>query len=555
MFKVALIWPPLSERFGYYRFGPRLTVMALGYLEAYIEGVEGVEVTQINIDKTIHSETDYWKAMDYGGLLKDDSIIEQYINGEYQSEIFDELYDYLFRKLELEKYDLLAVSYDVNYIRDRYSPVFFKMLSDLATIYKKPIILGGLGSASTYLLKIFKRYSFIKYMSFGTIDSINLKTFRKIVLLEKDGAGSLDDLENVFYRDNRLLTRTRIYKGPALSSEESSFILKPRYHLTNQIEFRTKYSDIRQYDNGFPEMTEDDIEIPIIPYRMSVGCVNNCAFCMSSAEGRAFAFKKVEDVAEDIERLIQENNSNYFMFLNSMINFSKSYVDKLCNTLVRRNIKICFTDSAEISGMDRELLTILKEMGGVALWYGLECPSNKLLSLINKPCKVEDAIEIIKISNELGFWVGVNLIAGLPHENDDDILQTVQFIKNHVPYIDMWQVTPFYLVRSKFLENPLQYGIIVRDLVTSEDKGEGDLVMATFDEVNGMKWEDKQQKSVHTFKLLLDTIDQCAQVPNISNASFIFYAYTKFGNDKRRIREWLTANYRGKAPTIAVTGL
>lgn len=556
--KVALLWPPLCERFGYYRFGPRINIMALGYLETFIKSIEKCDVEQINIDKLLHAETEIWRSMDKGGMLLDNSCIEDFINGKNvdEVEVYNEVYTYLWNMKEWKGYDLIAISYDLNYLRDRYAPAFFKFLHDINTEYGITITFGGLGFPSIEVLKFFKRFSFIKYMQFGNIDSINLETFKNIILSLRKEILPQEKLLNTYYRDEEGKVKVNFYKEKIKSSVESNYILRPTYHMKKDTLYRTKYEDLCKFDTGFVQYkSSDGIEIPIIPYRFSVGCVNNCAFCMSSADGKVFASKEPEAVVDDIERLMQENDSKYFMFLNSMINFSIPYLEKLHSAIVRRNIKMLFTDSAEFHGMSKDVLLMLKEMGAVGLWFGLECPSDKMLKYIHKNCTVKEAIETLQWSDELGIWNGVNLIVGLPHEKDDDILKSVKFIEETCCYVNMWQVTPFYLVKSKFLEMPDKYGIKIRDRYATVDKGEGDMVMATFDEIGGLSWECKQKKTAETFKLLLDTIDLHATIPNISNTSFLFYAYEKYNSNKSDIKKWLIENYQGKAPQIKVTGI
>ena len=384
-FRVALVWPPLCERFACLRFGPRITVMSQGYLEEHLKDVEDVVCSQINLDEAILQSTQYWKSIESENILDDDSVIESYISGNYKSELLDSIYDFMIQSNDWSNINFIAVGYNINYLHDKYTPVFYRFLKTMSEEYNIPILIGGMGSLSMEIIKFYRTFKFIKYMVFGTIDSINLDSFKKIVLYEKDGNIDLKKIQNICYRNERHISKTNIYEEPPKSRVESNYILKPTYHLAQSNEFRQTYNDLRKYDKGFPENGfTKSLEVPIIPYRFTVGCVNKCAFCMNSAQGKVFASKSPDKVADDIDMLMQENNSKYFMFLNSMINFSKKYLDELFNIMRRRNLDIYFTDSAEVYGMDDDMLQMIKEMGGIALWYGLECPSDRILKLINK---------------------------------------------------------------------------------------------------------------------------------------------------------------------------
>jgi len=554
-YNVALVYPPLCERFSYYRFGPRITIMGLGYLHSYLTEHK-INSEQINLDNLLHRKTDFWKKFDTYGTLTDDSIIEQYINGDDVDFDFDTIYIFLMNAMDWKQYDMIAVSYDIAFLRDIYAPAFFKFLHEIAIIYKIPIVFGGLGFASLDILKICKRFDFIKYACFGKIDSINLESFLKIIQYENKGDVDLKKLQNICYRNESSRVCANFAKNAPSPKIEKNYIVKPFYDLKNSKGFGITYSDFCEIDSGLPSnFFNDDLEISIIPYRFSVNCINKCAFCMCSAEGYRFTFKEAEKVADDLDRLVQENASNCFMFLNSMINFSKKYLSEILNLMQKRNIQIYFTDSAEVFGMDDELLQIIREMGGIGLWYGLECPSDRLLKFIHKRCSVQEAESVLKRSDDLGIWNGVNLISGLPQESDADMEMSINFIKRNIGIVDMWQVTPFYLVKSKFLEYPKKYGIIIRNREVVDDKGEGDLIMASFDEENGLRWEEKREKTAKNFKLLLETIDNHAVVPNLSNMTLLFFLYKKFNSSKSRVKDWLIKNYKGYAPKIRITGL
>jgi len=485
-YKVALVYPPLCERFSYYRFGPRITIMGLGYLHSYL--IEhNINAEQINLDNWLHRKTDFWKEFDTYGTLTDDSIIEQYMNGDEVDINFDTVYRFLINVIDWKQYDMVAVSYDVAFLRDIYTPAFFKFLSKISANYNIPIVLGGLGFASMDILKICKRFDFIKYACFGRSDSINLESFMKIIQYENKADIDLKQIQNICYRNESSRVRANFAKEIPSPKIERNYILKPYYDLKNNKGFRTTYSDFCQIDSGLPDnYFDDDLGISIIPYRFSVNCINKCAFCMCSTDGYRFTFKEPEKVVDDLDKLMQENASDCFMFFNAMVNFSKKYLSKVDN---------------------------------------------------------------------LGIWNGVNLISGLPQERDEDVEMTTNFIKKNISMVDMWQVTPFYLVKSSFLENPEKYGIKVRDGEVVEDKGEGNLIMASFDEINGLKWEEKKEKTVKNFKLILETIDNHAVVPNLSNMGLLFFLYKQFAFDKTRVKEWLAKNYTGYAPKIRITGL
>ena len=66
----------------------------------------------------------------------------------------------------------------------------------------------------------------------------------------------------------------------------------------------------------------------------------------------------------------------------------------------------------------------------------MESASLKLRKLVNKDISIADVEQILKWSHEAGIYNAIEIIAGLPHEEDEDIEATVEFLKRNRQYID-----------------------------------------------------------------------------------------------------------------------
>lgn len=546
-YNVGLVYPPLCSRFGYNSLGPRIMNLGQGYINGFLENYEEINSEIIDLDNYIHRNTSLWNRIDELGLNTDEKIIVQYMNLEYENEIYDEIYNYLLICCNWSKYKIIAIKLCLEWLHDQYTPIWFRLLKTIHNTYGTIIIIGGTGIISFKQIQLIKKFDFLKYLTFGLVDSINMEALSSIILYEKDHSNvDITKVENIIYRNENKAIKINISKQNQSPKIEKKYIIKPKFNLNSKVNYWYSYDDIKAYDSNFMEVDVfEKQKVAVIPYRFTIGCVNHCAFCMNSSKEQIFAYKDADDVADNLDRLIQETGSNTFLFLNSMINFSKKYLDSLHNEIKKRNLNILFTDSAEIHGMDQEILEMLRDIGCIGLWYGLECPSDKLLKQIHKNCTVEEAEDILKISDKVGIWNGVNLISGLPHETEEDVIKSRDFIKKNQNIVDMWSVTPFYLTNSKFLDYPEKYGIKVLNPDIVADRGGGNVMMASFDEIGGLQWNDKKKMILENYQFLLDTIADETALPNICNSTFLFLAYKAFQSDKNKVREILMKNYNG----------
>ena len=222
----------------------------------------------------------------------------------------------------------------------------------------------------------------------------------------------------------------------------------------------------------------------IIPFTFTLGCVNRCAFCRSGCSKHFYA-TPIKEVVDSIERLIEKHDNRYFRFYNNQINFSKKYVLDFCNELIKRKIKIKFSDSANLRHLSKEVLCALKEAGCIKLWYGAETISPKLLKRFKKDLTFEEIQQGLLDSANAGIWNAVNLIINFPHESEFDFKLNKKFITENKNLIDCFACHIFRLQPNTHMAtHPAKYGI---KIVKSLDNISG----YAFDEIDGLSWQKK----------------------------------------------------------------
>lgn len=231
----------------------------------------------------------------------------------------------------------------------------------------------------------------------------------------------------------------------------------------NGIHYGPKDIFSKEIINKYPTLLNSP-KITLIPFKFVIDCKFNCSFC--NASGKEFKMLKVEEAVDMIEKLIENSGSTNFRFFNSNINTSSKYVINFCNEIIKRNIKIKFSDSANFrpKTSTSEIFYALKDAGCIKLWFGSETFSNKMLKIIRKNITSDDILNGLYNSTKAGIWSCLNFIVNLPGETNDDFMETYNFISKNIETIDCYHGNVFNITPNSDIHiHPEKYGIEITE--------------------------------------------------------------------------------------------
>ncbi|MFH1849319.1 MAG: radical SAM protein [archaeon] len=283
----------------------------------------------------------------------------------------------------------------------------------------------------------------------------------------------------------------------------------------------------------------------IMPYSFAVGCNNGCAFCPNSYDPH-FAEKSPASVVRDLSRLAKTCNTGFFLFMNTNINPSTGYCEALADRIIESKLNIKWMSCANLIHLNERLLEKLKRAGAIKLIFGLESASPHLLKYIRKGITTGRAESLLRCSHELGIWNEVELIAGLPHETDEDIQNTVDFIRRNNKYIDYFHLAKFILMDSAFTADPERFGM---KNIRENMNGLRDMkhFYRSFDEIGGLAWQEKEKQIEESHRRISNAISWPGEGNAFAEQSgyrgaedthLLFHLYGKYG-DKMKVREAL----------------
>lgn len=218
----------------------------------------------------------------------------------------------------------------------------------------------------------------------------------------------------------------------------------------------------------------DSCDVPIL--EVGRGCIFKCKFCGFALNGKKkFDYIKDESILRD--ELIK-NYENFgiqnYILSDDTFNDSTFKIEHLHSVFTSLPFKLRFSCYLRLDLLKAhpEQIPLLKEMGLVGTFFGIESFHYESAKLIGKGIRPEVAKEMLQDLKQ-NVWghkikIGIGLITGLPYETYESYDKTIEWILDENNLID--QVVPFPLTvnnpekmrpspwDSEFQKNAKDYG-------------------------------------------------------------------------------------------------
>lgn len=194
----------------------------------------------------------------------------------------------------------------------------------------------------------------------------------------------------------------------------------------------------------------------------SRGCPYQCYFC-AMPEMRKYAkyagirYRAPELIEAEIEYLKRDFNIDGLNLLDEIgIPLDRKKAIAHLETIGRTGI--IWRGQCRVDGITPEVAKLARESGCIALGLGVESASQRVLDIINKKIKLNEAKEAIDTLKRNKIEVRIYMIMGLPGEPDDIVKKTWIFIKETDPDL---VVLSLFTVRpgTAVFNNPKKFGI------------------------------------------------------------------------------------------------
>lgn len=171
----------------------------------------------------------------------------------------------------------------------------------------------------------------------------------------------------------------------------------------------------------------------------SRGCIQNCVFCGPKVYWPGYRSMSSKRIYEEIKYHLQNNPEiEHIEFLDLLFNGNMKTLNEFCELMILNPIKPGLRYHANViirPEMTPAVLSKMKKAGCHHLTYGIESGSQRVLDLMRKRYRIEDADKVLKYTYEAGIEVTCNFMFGFPGETEDDFQQTLDFLKRNGKYI------------------------------------------------------------------------------------------------------------------------
>jgi radical SAM superfamily enzyme YgiQ (UPF0313 family) len=325
------------------------------------------------------------------------------LNHEYEVKIFDMRLGYSFedlvRLVNEFKPNLVGFTLIATRIKMCYS-----MIDKLKSLFPETYIVAGGTHIASFKKKVFEECSGLD------------------VAVKQEGENSFIELiKSIIQKKDFALVKGIIYRlnGEIIETEDMPFVEDldslpfPSYEL---FELEKYYA----WQRG------------IVPMVTSRGCPFRCVFCsIHLTMGYKFRARSAENVINEIEYWLAKGMKK-FDFNDDEFTFDRKRVERICDLIIEKNLKVELRlfNGIRASDVDKELLLKMKHAGFTAITYAMESGSNKVLKNMKKAITVEQAMNVVEMTKEVGIETTCNFILGHPGETYEDALMTLDAIKN-----------------------------------------------------------------------------------------------------------------------------
>ena len=161
----------------------------------------------------------------------------------------------------------------------------------------------------------------------------------------------------------------------------------------------------------------------------SRGCPYGCTFCSASAWWKhQLRFRSIENVMDEMEFLKNNYDVKHVYIGDDIFSYNRKHAIDFCHQLLTRELSFNWSCLTRADCIDRELLKLMKESGCSEISYGVESANDTTLKLVNKREGSEDIRKAIVETKEIGINVRATVILGLPNEDENDVLKTLDFL-------------------------------------------------------------------------------------------------------------------------------
>lgn len=202
---------------------------------------------------------------------------------------------------------------------------------------------------------------------------------------------------------------------------------------------------------------------PVFLYSPTRGCYwNKCTFC---DYGLNFDMPTSPSREINIDRLIadlrQISSTTPFVYF-AVDAISPSFLRRMCSAIEKSGVDVRWSAELRLEPKisDPDLASMLKNAGCVAISFGLESASQRILDLINKGVQVENIPSVLTALKDVDIGAQMMAFTGFPGETEYEAKATFDFLREYQNNWALAMVGEFGLTQGAIVaKSPELFGV------------------------------------------------------------------------------------------------
>lgn len=172
------------------------------------------------------------------------------------------------------------------------------------------------------------------------------------------------------------------------------------------------------------------------------GCPYTCRWCSRGVYGLSYRRRPVEQVIDELADIQQRFAPDRIWFVDDVFTVNHRWLKDFTEEIERRGLRIAYECITRADRMNDEAIDLLKRSGCVQVWVGAESGSQAVIDAMDRRVDVQRVRDMIKSARKAGIATGTFIMLGYPGEQEEDILRTVEHLKESAP--DVFTITVAY---------------------------------------------------------------------------------------------------------------
>ena len=165
------------------------------------------------------------------------------------------------------------------------------------------------------------------------------------------------------------------------------------------------------------------------------GCPRHCIYCADPiAKGSRTRTRTPKAVVDELESLL-EQGIDHMHTCDSEFNLPESHAAEICREIIHRNIsdKLRWYAYCSPGPFSPELANLMRRAGCVGINFGVDNGDERMLRNLGRDFAPDDISNAVRLCQEMGMAVMLDLLLGAPGETEESITHTIELMQRAEP--------------------------------------------------------------------------------------------------------------------------